>query len=67
VAPALGDEREVHLVHGLELADHAVAAPVASGTARAAPQRVLDGAQRELELERLDRRVERVRHPDVHA
>ena len=38
-----------------------------AGAARAAPQRVLDGPQRELQLERLDRRVERVRHRHVHG
>ena len=35
--------------------------------ARAAAQRVVLDAQRELQLERLDRRVERVRHRDVDA
>ena len=67
VAAPLGDQREAHLVQRLELAHDAVAAAVPPGAARAAPQRVLDRAQRELELERLDRRVERVRHRHVHG
>src|SRR3954451_5742445 len=65
VAAALGDQRIAHLGQRLQLADHAVAAGLAAGAARAAPQRVLDRTQRELQLERLDRRVERVRHRDV--
>ena len=52
-------------VEGLELAHDAVAAAMTPGAARPAAQRVLGHAQRELELERLDGRVERVRHRDV--
>ncbi len=50
-----------------QLAHDAVAAAVTARAARAAAQRVLDDAQRELALERLDRRVQRVAHRDVHA
>src|SRR4051812_7033576 len=67
VAPALGDERVRHLVERLELADHPVAAAVGAVAARPPPHRVLDRPQRELELERLDRRVQRVAHRDVHG
>src|SRR5215216_731023 len=65
VPPALGEQRERHLGACLELAHDAVAAAVATRAARAAPHRVARDAQRELELERLDGRVERVRHSDV--
>ena len=51
----------------LELADDAVAAAPAPGAAAAASQRVARYAQRELELERLDRRVEGVAHRHVDA
>src|SRR5215210_2127774 len=61
VSAALRDERVAHLGERLQLADDAVAAAPAPGAARAAPERVLDRTQRELELQRLDRRVERVR------
>ena len=67
MAAALGDQRVAHLGERLELAHHAVAAARAPRAARAAAQRVLDRAQRELQLERLDRRVERVRHRHVHG
>ena len=67
VTPALGDERVLHLRERLDLADDAVAPVVAPGAAAAAPARVLDDAQRELDLQRLDRRVERVGHRDVHG
>src|SRR5512133_667344 len=65
MAAALRDQRVAHLRQRLELAYHAVPAAPAAGTARAAPQRVLDRAKRELQLERLDGRVERVRHRHV--
>ncbi len=67
VAATLGDQRERHLGERFELAHDAVAAAMAPGAARSATQRVLEDAQRELALERLDRRVERVAHRDVHA
>src|SRR3984957_9347068 len=67
VAAALADQREGHLAQRLELAHDAVAAAVAPAPAGAAAQRVLDHAQRELALERLDRRVQSVAHGDVHA
>src|SRR5262245_10360456 len=60
VAAALRDQREAHLVERLELAGDAVAAAVAAGAPRAVAARVRNRPQRELELERLDRGVERV-------
>ena len=65
MATAFGEDRVVHVVERLELADDAVATAMAPGSAAAAADRVLDDAQRELELERLDRRVARVRHRNV--
>ena len=67
VAAALGEQRVAHRRERLELAHDPVAAAVLAVAAGAAPQRVAHDAQRELQLERLDRRVERVRHRDVHA
>src|SRR2546423_7098606 len=67
VAAALGYQRVGHLLERLDLADHAVAAVVPARTARVAPHRVFDRAQRELELERLDRRGQRVAHRDAHC
>ena len=67
VPAALGDQRQLHRRERLELAHDPVAAAVRARAARAAPDRVLDDPQRELELQRLDRRVQRVRHRDVHA
>src|SRR6201999_1692688 len=48
-----------------QLADEAIAAAPGAGPAGAAPDRQLTDAQRELGLERLDRRVQRVRHRHV--
>src|SRR5215218_6171157 len=59
VPAPLGEERELHLLARLELAHDAVAAAVPAGAAGAAPHRVARDQQRELELERLDRGVER--------
>src|SRR4051812_815453 len=67
VAAALGDQRVRHVRQGLDLAYHAVAAAVYARPARVAAHGVLDSAEGELELERLDRRVERVAHGDVHG
>ena len=67
VAAALGDQRVGHRRERLELAHDAVAAAMRARAARAAADRVARDAQRELELERLDGRVERVRHRDVDA
>src|SRR4051794_27929140 len=67
VAAALGDERVRHLVQGLEVAHDAVAAAMPAAASGPAPHGVLDGPQRELQLERLDRRVEGVAHRDVHG
>src|SRR5690242_10012195 len=62
MAAALGDQREAHLVERLELTLDAIPAAELAGAARPAPDRVLDGAQRELQLQRLDRRVQCVAH-----
>src|ERR1035437_6657271 len=67
VAAALGDQREGHLAQRLQLAHDAVAAAVRTRSAGAAPQGVLQDAQREFALERLDRRVERVAHRHIHS
>src|SRR5450755_75781 len=67
VPTAFGDQRVVKRRERLELADHTVSAVVPPPPAGAAPERVLHRAQWELELERLDRGVERVAHRDVHA
>src|ERR1700760_4123485 len=67
VAAAFGDQRVAERGECFELADHAVAAVMLAGSARVAAHRVLDHAHRELELERLDRRVERVAHRHVNA
>src|SRR5213075_2877225 len=67
VPAALGYQREAHLGERLELADHTVPAVVRARPARAAADRVLDCAQRELALERLDRRVEGVAHRHVNG
>src|SRR5687768_12879129 len=56
VAAALGEQGVAHVGERLDLAHHAVAAAVGAVAARAAAQPVLHDAQRELELERLDRR-----------
>src|SRR3954454_12245381 len=66
VLAALGERRIRHRLERLELADDTVASAVRSGTAAVAPDRVLHDAHGELELERLHRRVERVRHRHVH-
>src|SRR5207249_1554948 len=65
VAPPLGQERELHLRERLELPDDPVAAAESAALAGAAPDRVLPHPERELELERLDRRVQGVAHRDV--
>src|SRR5688572_14193816 len=67
VAAALGEQRVGHVGLSLELADDAVPAVVLAAAAAVSSHGVLDRAQRELELERLDRGVERVRHRDVHG
>src|SRR5436309_14554443 len=53
VAPALGDQGVLHLLERLDLAHDAVAAAKAARAPASAAHRVLDDAQRELELERL--------------
>src|SRR5215217_2479798 len=58
VPAPLRQQGEAHVGAGLDLPHHAVAAAEPPGAARAAPDGVADDPQRELELERLDRRVE---------
>ena len=67
VAAALGDQRVAHLGERLQLAYDAVASAVGARAARAATQPVVEHPQREFALERLDRRVQRVAHRDVHG
>ena len=55
-----------HAFERSELADDAVAASVLARAAGAEPQLVALDPERVRELERLDRRVQRVRHRDVH-
>src|SRR5690242_6255844 len=62
VPAPLGDQGEAHLVERLQLAHDAVAAVVIAAAAGASSHGVLDRSQRELQLERLDRRVEGVAH-----
>src|SRR5258708_1205723 len=66
VTAALGDQGEGHLPQRLELPHHAVAASPGPCSSGSAPPRVLEGAQREFPLERLDRGVQRVAHRHVH-
>ena len=65
-APALGQEGEAAALEDAELADDSFPSGVAPGAARAAAQLVALHAERVRELERLDRRVEGVRHRNVH-
>src|SRR3954451_3226560 len=66
-APAFADDREAAILEDAELADDAVAAAVHAVAAGAQPQAVALDTQWVLQLERLDRRRQRVRHGDVHA
>src|SRR4051794_3663886 len=50
VAAAFGDQREAHAGERLDLAAHAVAAPLPALAARSRADRVLDRAHRELAL-----------------
>src|SRR5688500_11773112 len=63
--PPLREQRHAAALQRLQLAHDAVAAAVEAGAAGAGAQAVAAHAQREGELERLDRCVERVRHGDV--
>src|SRR3954452_19679617 len=67
MAPALRDQRVAHVRERLDLADDAVTAAMRPVAAGAAADRVLDRADRELALERLDGCVERVAHGYVDA
>src|SRR5215204_30591 len=57
VLTALREQRVAHVGERLDLPDHAVAAALVAVASAAAAQRVLHRPERELELERLDRRV----------
>src|SRR5206468_5391861 len=63
----LGEERHLRRHEELDLAHHAVAAPVASAAARPAPHGIAPDPQRIVRLEGLDRRVHGVRHVGVHG
>src|SRR5919198_92060 len=67
VRAALADDREAAVLERAQLADDAVSAAVLAVAARAEPEAVALDAQRVLELERLDRRRERVGHSHVDA
>src|SRR5205823_14408804 len=66
-AAPLRDERDRRGLQHFELALDAVATGRRAGTAAAAPEAVAAHAHRERPLERLDRRVARVRHRGVDA
>src|SRR5881392_2974838 len=67
VSAPLRDDREPARLEHAQLADDAVAAAPGPRPARPEPQPVALDPERVLELERLDRRRERVGHRDVHA
>jgi hypothetical protein len=67
VAPPVGEQREGGGPEHADGADEAVAAAVTAAAGGAVEQLVPVHPQRQLELERLDRRVQRVRHADVDA
>src|SRR6266508_4356322 len=67
VTASLADDREATVLEHAQPSNDAVAAPMPACAARAEPQRIELDAQRVLQLERLDRGRERVRHRDVHA
>src|SRR5689334_712815 len=64
---ALADDRESAVLERTQLADDTVAPVMCTAAAGAEPQPVALDAQRVLQLERLDRRRECVRHRHVHA
>jgi hypothetical protein len=66
VPPAIGEQGERGRLQHADRALDPVAAAMAPGAPGAVDQLVGLDAHRVLELERLDRRVERVAHPDVH-
>ena len=67
VPSPFGDEREAAVLEHAQLADDAVPSSVLAAPPRAGKQRVALDAERVGELERLHRRVERVRHGHVDA
>src|SRR5207302_4575365 len=67
IGSPLADDREAAVLQDAQLAGDAVAAAVTAGAAGATTKPVPLHADWVLQLERLDRRGERVRHRDVHA
>src|SRR6266511_3662293 len=67
VRATLADDREPAILEHAQLADDAVAAPMSSSPARAEPEAVTLDSERVLQLERLHRRREGVRHRHMHA
>src|SRR5204862_5520865 len=67
VAPPFGEQRRLHRRERLELAHHTVATGPLPCSAAPAAQRIRAHPQRMLELEHLDRRVQRVGHADMNA
>src|SRR4051794_18656117 len=67
VAAALGHEAPAAVGQHAVDAHHAVAAGIAAGPARPRPHRIALDPKRILALERLDRRVQRIRHRDVNG
>src|SRR3954469_21840079 len=66
-APPFADDREAAIFEHAQLADDPVAAAMRALAAGPQPQPVALDAQWVLQLERLDRRRQGVRHSDVHA
>src|SRR4249919_1856945 len=65
VAAPLGDQGEAHRFPCLQLADDSITAAVAAASAAPSPHRELPDHHGEVSLERLDGRVEGVRHRHV--
>src|SRR6266516_5130328 len=67
VCTTLADDRETAVFEHAQLAYDALTAAMPAGAAGAPSQPIALDPQRVLQLERLDRSRERVRHRDVHA
>src|SRR5829696_3421651 len=65
VPAPLADQREAHRLDRLQLAHDPVPTAVSPAAAASPSHRKLANHQWEIRLERLDRRVQRVRHRDV--
>src|SRR5439155_26159768 len=66
-APSLREEGDLGRRDELDLSDHALPARVTARAARSPPHRIAPYTERIVRLERLDRRVHRVRHVGVHG